>query len=320
MARQKLFTFSLESFVLNSILISIFLVLLSSPSHAQDPCFSKMPDSAWANGEPQNLDRQGVNSRYSLNGPSNFLFRFRNIPIQFRYEYLGKDCSLRTVVVDYLYSPSLEVLSVEAFIEGYKNSAKDLFTVEDRVSLLRNATNAFASSQVTLVTSNSEKGTLEWNTNSKRLVESLSKIIHSGFPESRFNAAVRPYFEIDSSCGKTLNSLDERVWAGSNRFEFFSPALFNATDETNPPIIVELSKAPCKANVGLIFGDSAKPAVTSSDQFQMLTRPITIVPMGEVSIIKKVTGKKITITCFKGKLTKKVAGPNPKCPSGYKKK
>ena len=30
--------------------------------------------------------------------------------------------------------------------------------------------------------------------------------------------------------------------------------------------------------------------------------------------------KKITITCIKGKLTKKVTGLNPKCPTGYKKK
>jgi hypothetical protein len=30
--------------------------------------------------------------------------------------------------------------------------------------------------------------------------------------------------------------------------------------------------------------------------------------------------KKITITCIKGKATKKVSGVNPKCPKGYKKK
>jgi hypothetical protein len=34
------------------------------------------------------------------------------------------------------------------------------------------------------------------------------------------------------------------------------------------------------------------------------------------SVAKKV----ITITCAKGKITKKFSGANPKCPSGYKKK
>ena len=36
--------------------------------------------------------------------------------------------------------------------------------------------------------------------------------------------------------------------------------------------------------------------------------------------IKAKTGKKSTITCVKGKLSKKVSAINPKCPTGYKKK
>ena len=32
------------------------------------------------------------------------------------------------------------------------------------------------------------------------------------------------------------------------------------------------------------------------------------------------TAKKTTVTCVKGKTTKKVTGVNPKCPAGYKKK
>jgi hypothetical protein len=36
--------------------------------------------------------------------------------------------------------------------------------------------------------------------------------------------------------------------------------------------------------------------------------------------IKAKTAKKTTITCIKGKLTKKVTAVNPKCPAGYKKK
>jgi hypothetical protein len=34
--------------------------------------------------------------------------------------------------------------------------------------------------------------------------------------------------------------------------------------------------------------------------------------------IKKITSSKKTITCVKGKLTKKVTGTTPKCPTGYK--
>jgi membrane protein involved in colicin uptake len=35
---------------------------------------------------------------------------------------------------------------------------------------------------------------------------------------------------------------------------------------------------------------------------------------------KAASSKKVTITCVKGKLTKKVTNVSPKCPTGYKKK
>jgi hypothetical protein len=34
---------------------------------------------------------------------------------------------------------------------------------------------------------------------------------------------------------------------------------------------------------------------------------------------KAISKKKLTISCVKGKVTKKVTGLTPKCPSGYKK-
>jgi len=40
----------------------------------------------------------------------------------------------------------------------------------------------------------------------------------------------------------------------------------------------------------------------------------------EAEVLTKFSSKKITITCVKGKLTKKVSAVNPKCPKGYKKK
>jgi hypothetical protein len=40
-----------------------------------------------------------------------------------------------------------------------------------------------------------------------------------------------------------------------------------------------------------------------------------IVPLSDVTIQLNVPS---TITCVKGKLTKKVTGVKPKCPSGYK--
>ena len=40
----------------------------------------------------------------------------------------------------------------------------------------------------------------------------------------------------------------------------------------------------------------------------------------ESSVVTPVAKKKVTISCVKGKTTKKVTAVSPKCPAGYKKK
>lgn len=49
---------------------------------------------------------------------------------------------------------------------------------------------------------------------------------------------------------------------------------------------------------------------------------VVIISSVEKSLVDQITSffKKTTITCVKGKSTKKVTGKNPVCPSGYKKK
>ena len=39
-----------------------------------------------------------------------------------------------------------------------------------------------------------------------------------------------------------------------------------------------------------------------------------------VAPVKIIPKKSVTITCIKGKVSKKIVGANPKCPTGYKKK
>ena len=56
---------------------------------AQEVCLKDLPDSAWSNGEPQNLDRQGLSTRFLLNAPGESLIRYENVPIQLVYQYLG---------------------------------------------------------------------------------------------------------------------------------------------------------------------------------------------------------------------------------------
>ena len=53
---------------------------------------------------------------------------------------------------------------------------------------------------------------------------------------------------------------------------------------------------------------------------KMLLKAFESIAKSTITSAQNLSKKKVTITCVKGKLTKKVTGVNPKCPSGYKKK
>jgi hypothetical protein len=63
--------------------------------------------------------------------------------------------------------------------------------------------------------------------------------------------------------------------------------------------------------------ESAKPAATASPT---PSATASSEPVATTTPSQTVKPKKISITCVKGKLTKKVTGTAPKCPAGYKKK
>ena len=103
--------------------------------------------------------------------------------------------------------------------------------------------------------------------------------------------------------------------------------------------IYGFSKAPVSATVSIISSDgapqfastifketdgwvylSAKNFEYSSPTLKVKLQqdaPVSVAqPAGKVPAAKKI----ITISCVKGKLTRKISGVNPKCPSGYVKK
>lgn len=66
---------------------------------------------------------------------------------------------------------------------------------------------------------------------------------------------------------------------------------------------------------------SAVPSATPSATPSSTQSNPTVIATPSISpTVAKNVAKSITITCVKGKTTKKVSGTNPKCPAGYKKK
>jgi hypothetical protein len=98
------------------------------------------------------------------------------------------------------------------------------------------------------------------------------------------------------------------------------------------------SNAPIKAEISITSDDGEKKVATtivnekngwlylSAKGFTFSSPTINVklsqekaavaLPVATVTLPKK----SVTITCVKGKTTKKVSGTSPKCPAGYKKK
>ena len=99
--------------------------------------------------------------------------------------------------------------------------------------------------------------------------------------------------------------------------------------------IYGFSKAPIQAVVSIISPDGENKVATTlirekdgwislSAKGFTFSSPTIRVVLSQEAVAKKVVAtkkivKKTTITCVKGKVTKKVSGINPLCPSGYKK-
>ena len=97
------------------------------------------------------------------------------------------------------------------------------------------------------------------------------------------------------------------------------------------------SKAPIEARVEVVSSDNSSQVATvlvsekdgfiklQADNFTFSSPTIKVKftqdkAASAVAPVKIIPKKSVTITCIKGKISKKIVGANPKCPTGYKKK
>ena len=73
--------------------------------------------------------------------------------------------------------------------------------------------------------------------------------------------------------------------------------------------------------VALVYNNNKKQIAETIEKVESTIAP-AVKEVKEVAAAKPAAAvaKKITITCAKGKLVKKVSGTTPKCPAGFKKK
>ena len=91
------------------------------------------------------------------------------------------------------------------------------------------------------------------------------------------------------------------------------------------------SSAPIKAEISITSDEGEKKVATTivnekngwlylSAKGFTFSAPTINVKLSQEKVVAPVASKKITISCVKGKTTKKVTAVSPKCPAGYKKK
>jgi hypothetical protein len=91
------------------------------------------------------------------------------------------------------------------------------------------------------------------------------------------------------------------------------------------------SSAPIKAEISITSDDGEKKVATTivnekngwlylSAKGFTFSAPTINVKLSQEKVVAPVAQKKVTISCVKGKTTKKVTAVSPKCPAGYKKK
>ena len=95
-----------------------------------------------------------------------------------------------------------------------------------------------------------------------------------------------------------LNQIGKWVFLNAENFTFSSPTLRIKLNQTS---------SAATQSTGTTEVKKESPAPEAKE-------------VKEVAAAKPAAAKKITITCTKGKLIKKLSGTNPKCPVGYKKK
>lgn len=91
--------------------------------------------------------------------------------------------------------------------------------------------------------------------------------------------------------------------------------------------IYGFTSAPIQASVSIIYDDgqtkSATTVVSEKNNWLRLSAKGFTYSSPTVKVSLTQAGSKqakVTVTCVKGKTTKKVSAVNPKCPTGYKKK
>lgn len=328
-------------------LIALFakLILISgiiSPqaSSASDLCFSNLPDSAWENGQPDELparmSSERISAKYVSTMPSDY-FNYSKVDFELRYTYLGAQCAARTIVIKKQYVPKIVVLN-QTQIDEYISTIQDQFKIEPAKQALKDAISLTSKSQIELSTDSKSKGALlgvaklmpfmrSVSTATEQLMSQKNEVALAKLSwrnQTSFPNFVLRLFRPRESCARISYSLDKAPLARQRSSFNINPGFFidSVDEEVRGSLRLETSAKSCEMEVlimsfnNLLWTENLVLENYPTFFFQLLEEPIFALSLGSMKIVN-VMPKPKTITCVKSSTIKRVRGLSPTCPKGF---
>jgi hypothetical protein len=339
-----------------SLVLGLLFTFLQIPQAYADQCLSQFPDSAWSKGEPKeipsllnrdlvrtkkvvtrvadqkelpnsipNFGVDDITSEYLNNSRIEFIgklgFVETKYPVLVTFEYQGSSCSTRKVEVSggsvtykpYKQAEFSDSIAVKNMFTNYDN--QDFLAVQKKVDAVNELSKLLISTQSTPL-----------KISSINITDDSSFARWLGLEKNMYPVIGYPSLSVFSEDGCLTNSLakTEKLFTDSfNKLTvvektFYQRNLYGFFDQ----IQFSQGKKLCKLRVTTSFPSSYKNYLNKVEPVQLygyvwVTDNLPAVVVTNSKTSTSVSNAKKTITCVKGKVSKKVTGLNPKCPAGY---
>ncbi len=284
------------------ILIVGLLVPTTSPVNASEKCLANFADNEWNNGTPAAVrsllgfdlvEKITKTPESSLNFLIQSFYLFGEHNEITKYNYVGKNCVVRDVIVSKVVNEQSLKFGYQTIDELINKTAPNFLSQENSKKYYLNIKDYFSNKSFNL--KNKQILPQEENLGSTRGIQRL----------------------LINEVGKFQNNV---VWPQS-AFVYFPNkcAYWNKYDDNGN----ETREKIYSGGVGRTPAGGIIKFESTGDCVAELRHGGGLLSVAEkIADIKYVVSSAqstTTITCKKGKSTKKVTGTNPKCPKGYKK-
>ena len=284
------------------IVIGFQSIVFSNQANSSELCFSSIPDSAWVNGEPEevkmglNFDLVGTSKILTpVSEPPSFLNVLSqgssNLKVQTEYEYKGRNCQTRTVKVNKnINGPVLEFADRAKFESEINRRSSNFIQAQETIKYVDGLINFLNS----------------------------SSIYQINYDETLNTRSI--YQKFYASSGSRSERTQSIVLSSSARECFFestpiSSRIFAVADGTKfgaPSSQIRFTGKNCNLEVYFYFPNYFNRSTGKTEPNSEL-----LFKLGKFSIDRK--PEETTIYCLnKSKKTIQLTGANPKCPKGFK--